>query len=173
MTRIALTHKHQTRANDCWYACIQMLRTYANDGTKTKPVGQGVTSHRNQGPFSLIWGNPLGSDDPHYQNILTSNGLIDVSTRVGTGSRQAIQDGVTNFGPLIFGGDFGKVLRLRGTNKWLLRGMGHYIVVTGTDADANVVHINDPWHTRHGDMVWNAFYAEVWKGDGRTIIANG
>ena len=37
---IQLTHKTQTKANDCWYASVQMLKSWANNSVKAKPSGQ-------------------------------------------------------------------------------------------------------------------------------------
>lgn len=170
MARLPITHKNQTRLNDCWYACIQMLRTYKNNGLKTKP--QGVTLHRDKKLFAPVWGNPLGADDPEYRNILEANDLRDVSASVGVGSLKLLQEAVDTYGPLIVGGGFGKLLRVPGTNRWLVRGLGHYVVVAGTDTVADTVLINDPDKRQEGSVPFASFKAEAWRGDQRTIIAN-
>lgn len=172
MPRIQLTHKHQTRLNDCWYACIQMIRTW-KEGVKTKASGAGVTAHRNRGPLGGgFWGFTLGAGDAEWNNILQQNQLLDVSDSVATNTAHSIQAAVDLHGPLIFGGDFGKVGRVPGTRRHLMTGMGHYIVVVGTSGASDMVHIHDPWHTQGGDMSFQEFRQLVWKADGRTIVAN-
>jgi len=172
MPRLQIVHKHQTRLNDCWYACIQMLRTWKN-GAKTKASGAGVSAHRNQGLLSGgFWGWTLGSEDAEWNNILTQNELVDVSTLVGSNSPASIQLAVDQHGPLLFGGNFGKVGRIPGTRRHILTGQGHYIVVAGTSGASNIVHVNDPWHTKATDMDFGDFRTEVWKGDMRTVVAN-
>lgn len=169
MPYLNLTHKTQTKLNDCWYACIQMLKTY-QAGQKTKPTGAAVNAHRKAGALNGgFWGHALGANDPQFVGILQQNGLQDVSDDVGTNSVEAIQLYIDRYGPLIIGGDFGQVARIRGTNTWLLKGMGHYIVLIGTDP--GVVHIHDPWHTHRTQMPFATFRAQVWKATARTIVA--
>jgi|SRR4051812_28594611 hypothetical protein len=161
MPNIVITHKHQTRANDCWYACVQMLRTYYfREGRhKTKPMGESVSKHRNQGAFSLVWGNPIGRHDEQWKNILAHNSLREVPVMVTMGLEQ-LQNGVDAYGPLMIGGSFG------------LFKFGHYIVVTGTEPSANTVLVNDPWHKKAGSLSFESFQTNVWKGTDCTIVAN-
>lgn len=173
MPFINITHKKQTRANDCWYACIQMLKTWRAGGVKTKPTGAGVRHHRNLGPFSKVWGNPLGGDDADFQAILTQNGLQDLMAdqMVYTHNLAALQDICDRFGPYIVGGEFGQALRVRGTSHWLMKRMGHYIVVVGTDQGSGNVIVHDPWRSHRTEMSVARFRRLMWRGDGRTLIA--
>lgn len=169
MPYINLTHKQQTRLNDCWYACIQMLKTW-RAGAKTKPTGNAVNAHRNAGAFGGgFWGHTLGGADPQYQAILTENALREVSDSVYTNTATDLQTAIDNFGPLIIGGDFGQVARIRGTNNWILKGMGHYIVAVGTDPGQ--VHVHDPWRSHRTILPWADFRAQVWKATAKTIVA--
>lgn len=138
MPNIKIQHKTQTRANDCWYACIQMLRTH-REYFKTKPEGEGVSIHRNAKAnaigWELVWGNPLGSDDAQWRNILTSNRLIEVSVLFS--DTTWIQDALNTHGPLMVIGDFVKIGPVSTT-------FGHWVVITGTNISKDTIHINDP-----------------------------
>ena len=92
MPRLEIVHKHQTRLNDCWYACIQMIRTWKHDGAKTKAVGAGVRAHRGRGLFGGgFWGWTLGKHSPQWQAILDENELIYVGWDVGTNACASVQ----------------------------------------------------------------------------------
>ena len=173
MPRLEIVHKHQARLNDCWYACIQMIRTWKHDGAKTKAVGAGVRAHRGRGLFGGgFWGWTLGKHSPQWQAILDENELIDVGWDVGTNACASVQHYVDQYGPLIVGGDFGKVGRLPGTSKHVLTEQGHYIVVAGTSGASDIVHVNDPWHTRPTDMAFTEFRRLIWLDGIKTIVAN-
>lgn len=167
---INLTHKKQTRLNDCWYACMQMLKTWQAGDVKTKAIGPAVNAHRNAGAFGGgFWGHTFGQGDAQYQSILNENGLRDVGHLAYTNTATDLQTAIDNLGPLIIGGDFGQVARIRGTNTWILKGMGHYILAVGTDPGQ--VHIHDPWHSHRTIMPWATFRAQVWKATAKTIVA--
>ena len=125
-----IQHKTQTRANDCWYACIQMLRSHRLS-TKTKPKGPGVRIHRNANT-GIVWGKKLGGSDPQFQNILKSNNLITVPALLS--DAKYIRNALDEYGPLMVLGDFFSICRID---------FGHWIVITGTDAGEKI-HIHDP-----------------------------
>jgi hypothetical protein len=104
--QIYLKHKTQTKCNDCWYASIQMLKTWQADGVKTKPSGT-HTKHLHAG----IVGHRLRPDSKlskHFKDVLKENGLITLGPLVvrltfATDVLEALE----TYGPLMVGGDFG------------------------------------------------------------------
>lgn len=166
-----LTHKKQTKLNDCWYACIQMIKTH-RFGTKAKPIGSGVSTHRTGTLLGKsIWGNPLGGDDPEFEKILKDNNLRQLTFNAYT-SMDVIEQCLNLYGPIIFGGDFGIVVKNVFTGKAAIRA-GHYIVVVGVDRSGGNVIVHDP-DKKHGPtpMPIAAFQKHVWKDDVRTILVN-
>lgn len=166
MPNILIQHKTQTRANDCWYACIQMLRTY-RAGKKSKPEGAGVKAHRDESmPLSweLVWGHKLGENSPQFKNILRSNNLIDVGGSVLFSDARYIQDALDKHGPLMVLGDFCSI----GVKEF-----GHWVVVTGTDLK-NKVHIHDPaWLIfRGGERTVAVSWLKQKRADRSPVIAN-
>lgn len=142
-----LTHKHQTKANDCWYACIQMLLTQKKLGLKTKPIGATVANHRS---LPILGRTLVASDDNSiFKQVLKDNGLILVAKKQAFNPRydDSVLEALKKYGPIIIGGMYG---RLFGRKK-----MGHYIVLSGVDQTRNLYKINDPdmkkseWRTFH------------------------
>jgi hypothetical protein len=171
-----ITHKQQTKMNDCWYACIQMIRTHRANGTKTKAIGAAVHTHRAGVKLTpWIWGQPIADNHPNWSQILLDNKLKELPNQWGTQTTlKEIQDTMELHGPLIVGGSFGKVGRIFGSDMYLAKGQGHYIVVCGTDSQANVVHVDDPWAGKE-NMPLATFRQNVWSvasNYGSTIVAN-
>jgi hypothetical protein len=137
---IGIPHKHQTKANDCWYACTQMLLTWKN-GVKTKPAG----AHTNR-LHSGLFGHTLHADylqSKHLSGVLQENGLRLLTTRdVDFNHFQSVYSVLNRYGPISVGGNFGEVLR------HLIKGMGHYIVIAGVDEANRRFWVHDPWHTK-------------------------
>lgn len=172
MPQFNIVHKHQTKLNDCWYACMQMLRTHRANGTKVKPMGSGVNNHRKAGfANGGFWGQTLGQDDTEFDTILQQNKL-KLLNNANLTSTAAIQATLDLHGPIMVGGDFGKIGRIRGTHKWMLEGLGHFVVVAGVNQQSGKVQIHDPWHTRGTEMSFTDFNAQVWKDGITTVIAN-
>lgn len=172
MPRINIAHKKQTKLNDCWYACIQMIKTHKANGIKCKPIGTGVTAHREAGAArGGFWGHALGKSDTEFNKIMSDNNIRVLGFADMT-SLNTIQQCIDIYGPLIVGGDFGKIARIRGTNKWLMTGFGHYIVLAGTEATNNILYIHDPWRSHGTEMPFATFDQQVWKGNDQTVIAN-
>jgi len=163
---IQIQHKTQTRANDCWYACIQMLRTY-RAGKKSKPDGAGVRAHRNEKMlfhWELVWGHKLGENDPQFKNILKSNNLIDVGGEVPFIDVGYIQDALNKHGPLMVLGDFCSI----GVKEF-----GHWVVITGT-LPKDKLHIHDPaWLIfRGGERTVARSWLREKRYDRSPVIAN-
>ena len=157
---IQIQHKTQTRANDCWYACIQMLRTHRAH-QKSKPQGAGVRIHRNANT-GIVWGQKLGASDPQFQNILKSNNLIIVPALLSDAGY--IQGALDEHGPLMVLGDFFSI----GPKQF-----GHWIVITGT-APNEKVHIHDPAWIPFGGGARTVPAAWLWakKHASSPVIAN-
>lgn len=145
-----LVHKRQTKLADCWYACIQMLRTYRH-GTKTKTIGDAAARLRNV----PIIGRTLraADDNSAFFEILRQNGLMRVATRnefknfLTDSDDQLVMRALERFGPIMIGGMYGRLL---GKKK-----MGHYIVLSGIDTDRQLYKINDPGESQPD---WRSYY---------------
>ena len=172
---IQLTHKKQTRANDCWYACMQMLKTHRAGGVKTKVTGPAMQHHRNRGVFSGFWGNDIGSNDGDFAGVLAQNNLRDISTDIWESgelnSINRVQNMCDRFGPVMVGGRFGQVLRVRGTSHWMIKRQGHYIVVVGANPYANTVIVHNPWRSHRTEMPIDRFARLVWQDAEVTAVA--
>jgi len=161
---IQVTHKHQTKANDCWYACTQMLLTWKHGG-KTKPVGQ----HTNRLHSGLL-GHTLHADyiqSKHLRGVLQENGLRRLTTReVNLNRFQSVNDALNQHGPIIVGGTFGEILR------HLIKGMGHFIVIAGVDEANDRFWIHDPWHTHGAWMNRPRLLQLAWNDDDSQFVCN-
>lgn len=144
-----LVHKHQTKANDCWYACIQMLRTQ-RAGTKSKTVGDAAANLRKV----PILGHTMraAEDSAVFKNILEQNGLMRVATRnefkgfIVDHDEDLIIKALQRFGPIMIGGLYGRLFGKK---------MGHFIVLSGIDTGRQLFKINDP-DKRMSD--WRPYY---------------
>ena len=160
-----LNHKKQTKANDCWYACIQMLNTHKH-GIKTKTTGSDA-AHLHKG----ILGHRLNADvntSKHFLNVLRQNDLVLVCQLMGFtfNSPETIKDGLERFGPIMIGGMYGRLMGKK---------MGHFIVLSGIDTDRQLYKVNDPdtkgpeW--RPYDRVKKDFFGTIYPGDSDSAIA--
>jgi hypothetical protein len=120
-----LTAKRQTKMMDCWYACIQMIRS-ATMGAKTKPQGATLMVVRaaNNG---IHWGDATGAA------ILAENNLVDVSKKVKLNDMMTLAKVLEAYGPVIASGKFA-----------FFNKCGHCIVISGCDTDTGIVTVYDP-----------------------------
>jgi hypothetical protein len=161
-----LVHKSQTKANDCWYACIQMLKTY-KAGTKTKTIGEAAL-HLHGG----ILGHTLLADSTRsksFTKVLDQNNLVCVCKEMYFNIiyPDTVEDALRKYGPIMIGGMYG---RLFGFKK-----MGHFIVLAGIDTDRQLFKIYDPdekkpdW--RSYNRVSKDFWGHLYKNDDESAIA--
>lgn len=159
-----LTHKKQRKANDCWYASIQMLRTWKENQT-TKPKGD-HTKHLHKG----ILGHTLRAsavESKHFTHVLTENNLkcID-NTEFDPGNSAKVDSCLRKYGPIIIGGRFGQL--------GPIKNLGHYIVVGGVGGTAAqpMLKILDPDKKAEA---WVASYqvaAKWWDDDESAIVCD-
>jgi Papain-like cysteine protease AvrRpt2 len=164
---IHVKHKTQTKLFDCWYASIQMLKTWQNDGVKVKPTGT-HTKRLHAGPFGHRL-NAYSGEHPHksvqnarvskhFLEVLRENGLVRL-TRIDLKPDQPMSwlKNLRENGPIMAGGTFGKFMG------GLIDDLGHYVVVAGVDTDLEELYIHDPWEsvgpTR---MKIRDFYPKLW-----------
>lgn len=134
-----LDRKRQTKMMDCWYACIQMVLSYHANG-KTKPMGAAVAKHRNVKAI----GRTLSFDSNEGRQVLSDNGMVDVSGKVKLNDFSSIADCLKDYGPLIIGGKYG-----------FFNTQGHFVVIAGWDTGTQTLLIVDPaW--AHGKN-WEPF----------------
>lgn len=70
-----LFSKTQSKMTDCWYACIQMVKS-AVVGAKTKPGGATVVAQRRKLNAGLSFAGPAGA------SVIEENELVDISSKV-------------------------------------------------------------------------------------------
>lgn len=120
--------KRQTKMMDCWYACIQMILSYHANG-KTKPKGNAVAGHRDVKAI----GRKLDFDSTTGRQILSDNGLVDVSGKIKLNDFDTMAKCLKQFGPLGIGGKYG-----------VFNTQGHFVVIAGWNTDDETVLIVDP-----------------------------
>jgi len=161
-------HKHQTKANDCWYACVQMLQTWKNAKNggqgNVKPAGL-HTMHLHAG----ILGHRLTADihnSKHFASILTENHLRCLGTaHINFANIASVEAALRNYGPIMVGGTFGELL-------WhLVKKQGHYIVIAGSDDTNNRFHVYDPWHSVPHWLAQNWVVQNAWYDDDSQIVS--
>lgn len=156
--------KIATKMNDCWYACIQMIKS-ATMGVKTKPAGATTLSHRNITPF----GRGLSFATTVGVQVMAENKLEDVSEKVKLDRILTLAEVLETRGPVIACGKFG-----------FFNTAGHCIVISGCNTDTGLVAVYDPaWAHGRADKSWNYITRYCWKmmGDedspaSGTFIAN-
>ena len=161
-----LVHKKQTKANDCWYACIQMLRTYKAGGEKTKTIGDAALNLRK----IPILGRTLAAreDNSVFYQIIRDNNLCVVcnTRRFKILEIETIVDTMQALGPIMIGGMYGRLLGKK---------MGHFIILSGIDTERQIFLVNDPdkrkdeWRTFHS--VQKDYWGTVYTDDGFNAIA--
>jgi hypothetical protein len=140
-------HKHQSKLNDCWYACIQMIRT-THVGQKTKTVGADANYlHGGAG------GHRLGPGGNHMPGIMHDNQLVDITSRIdltsidnGGSGGVSIARMLQTRGPFMLIGNFGAAINIPVIQVAVGRVFGHWIVVAGADdmGATERVWIHDP-----------------------------
>ena len=144
-----IVHKKQSKLNDCWYACIQMLKTYRH-GEKTKTIGDAALNLRNV----PIMGRTLraAEDNTVFHEILNQNGLLRVATRnefkgfLANHDDELVLRSLQKLGPIMIGGMYGRLLGKK---------MGHFIVLSGIDTERQMYKINDPDKSQAD---WRSYY---------------
>lgn len=160
-----LVHKKQTKANDCWYACIQMLKTQ-KAGTKTKTIGEAAL-HLHKG----ILGHRLLADmqeSKSFANVLKQNNLILVCQLMGFtfNEPETVHEALKRFGPIMVGGMYGRLFGKK---------MGHFIVLSGIDTGRQLYKVNDPdqngpeW--REYNRLRKDYFGHLYPGDQDSAIA--
>ena len=131
-----ILHKRQTKANDCWYACIQMLRSW-REGHKAKPQGQAVQNHRDVWAFgrTLSFGSNEGDD------VKRDNGLVSIGSELSADDIQSVHKVLKKYGPVIIGGRYGPC------------GAGHFVVLNGVNTGTGQISRDNP--------AWG--YGQAWK----------
>ena len=163
---IPLTHKTQTKCNDCWYASIQMLETWQNAGAKTKPSGA-HTMHLHSG----ILGHRLHADlhmSKHFQHVLTENGLICLPQQVlDLTDVNSVYNALQTYGPIMVGGNFGELMG------GLVKNLGHFVVLAGVRTVQRQYMVHDPWENVGPKwMTVAAFNAKAWGDDESSIVVD-
>lgn len=138
-------HKRQTKANDCWYASIQMLLTW-RAGVKAKPQGAAVANHRD------VWaiGRTLSFGSDAGAQAMRDNGLVTVGNQLDTDEIDTVLKLLRKYGPFIVGGTLGPC------------GAGHFVVICGVNTSTRMVYRDNPaWG--HG-KAWKpmSYLKKVW-----------
>src|SRR5262249_11999677 len=120
--------KTQTKMMDCWYACIQMIKS-AVMGAKTKPAGPHTLAHRNVKGI----GRKLSFAGTVGVHVLNENQLVDISNKVKLDRIQTLASVLESHGPIIVGGKFG-----------FFNTQGHFIVISGCNTDNGLATVYDP-----------------------------
>lgn len=93
-----IPHKRQTKMNDCWYACTQMLLSW-REGEKTKPRGTAVAQHRDVWAF----GRTLSFGSNQGEQVKRDNGLISIGSRLTMDDVGSVHRVLERYGPFIIG----------------------------------------------------------------------
>ncbi|MDM7923681.1 MAG: papain-like cysteine protease family protein [Pyrinomonadaceae bacterium] len=162
----AVKHKHQSKANDCWYACIQMLRTWKT-GSKTKAAGT-AAAYLHGG----VMGHRLNAVGNRMDDIKKSNNLLAIGDKIDFSDISDIAKWINHYGPLMVGGDFGAPINVPVVQMAIGRMFGHFIVVAGADTGKDRVWIHDPMLWDGKWMSCNRFDSLAWKGiDDSVLVA--
>jgi hypothetical protein len=120
-------HKRQTKAQDCWYACIQMLHTW-RAGEKSKPRGPAVSKHRNI--FAL--GRSLDFSSPQGRTIQAQNGLTEIGLDLRRNDADSVLKALVKYGPFILGGNYGPIRA------------DHFVVICGVNIGTGMLYCDNP-----------------------------
>lgn len=158
---LEVPHKKQTKANDCWYACIQMLRSFSKGG-KTKPSTQQHTARLHSG----ILGHRLHSDpkkSKHFVEVLRENGLKRLGTdRLYLENSSLVYQLLVEHGPIMIGGGYGKF--------GPFKDLGHFVVISGVNTEASKYRINDPAETGSAWRSAKWINDRWWKDDNAIVV---
>jgi hypothetical protein len=127
----------QSKMTDCWYACIQMLKS-AVIGAKTKPGGATVVAQRRKINAGLSFAGAAGA------SVIEENELVDISSKVKLDDMLTLGTALEAYGPVIVTGKFA-----------FFNKVGHPIVISGCDSDTVVVPVYDPgWLRGRQEKSW-------------------
>jgi hypothetical protein len=158
---LAVTHKKQTKANDCWYACIQMLNSWRHK-TKTKPTGDHTTYLH-----SGLLGHRLHADkvdSKHFTHVLTENKIRCIKAReLRISMPSEVTKALQTFGPVMLGGSYGDVGPMS---------FGHYIVLAGISADSSAYFIHDPAKKDPGYRAKEWVESKFWGDDESAFVCD-
>lgn len=133
-----LKPKKQTRWNHCWYASIQMLKTWKNGGVKTKPTGDITMKLHDKN--STLDCNFNSSD---FDHVVNENKLKYLSKLyLNIREPEKVVKILTDYGPFIVMGLFGKISFFKVI---LFAGNPHAIVIAGIDTEKKQFKMIDPW----------------------------
>ena len=160
-----LVHKKQTKANDCWYASIQMLKSH-RFGAKKKPVGP-HTKHLHKG----VLGHRLNANSKvskHFTRVLEENNLRCLDQlQFLINSPGMVRDCLMQYGPIAILGEYGQV--------GPIKGLGHFVVLAGVREDesgavsSREFKIYDPGKSA-GAWMPAKFYIDKWGNDDESAI---
>ena len=140
----------QTKMFDCWYACIQMIQGNSAH-QRIIPTGKKTQDHRG----ASIKGQKLNFSTPVGQDIMTENGLLDISKQVKLADMTTLANKLRIHGPLIVGGSFA-----------MFNTQGHFIVISGCDTDMGTVSVYNPgWGQGRATKTWDYITKHIWKNE--------
>lgn len=143
--------KTQTKMMDCWYACIQMVKS-ARANAKTKPTGDTTMAHRSM----PVIGQKLSFASDEGDAIMHENDLTPIERSIKFNNIVSVYNTLQQYGPFIVGGKFA-----------LFNTQGHFIVISGCNTVTGKVTIYDPgWGGGRSVKSWTYITKHVWKAIG-------
>jgi Papain-like cysteine protease AvrRpt2 len=149
--------KTQSKMTDCWYACIQILKSSIM-GAKTMPGGATVVAQRRKMNAGLSFSEEAGA------SVIEENDLVDITSQVELDDMLTLGKALETYGPVIVTGKFA-----------FFNKMGHAIVISGCDTDTGLVTVYDPgWLQGRQEKSWSYIVTHLWKRRGdQTTLARG
>jgi hypothetical protein len=149
--------KTQSKMTDCWYACIQMLKS-SIVGAKSTPGGATVVAQRRKMNAGLSFSDDAGA------SVIEENGLVDITSQIDVDDMLTLGKALETYGPVIVNGKFA-----------FFNKMGHAIVISGCDTETGLVTVYDPgWRQGKQSKSWSYIVTHLWKNRGdQTMLASG
>lgn len=146
-------HKKQTKMQDCWYACIQMLLSW-REGQKTKPKGDAVQNHRDVWAFgrTLSFGSNTGDQ------VKRDNGLVSIGSELDADDIGSVHKALKKYGPIIVGGKYGPC------------GAGHFVVICGVNTETDMIYRDNPAWGYGKDWKPLSYLKDMWTVPGSNTI---